>query len=69
MPRSIIRTKNKQNKEYPIEKVSTLTPALEILLLSYLYIPRDKPCRFFLLGNERAYGYTLSAPSILAGFM
>ena len=47
--------KTKQKKESPIEKVSTLTPVLEIVLLLYLSIPHNKPCRLFPLGHEHMH--------------
>ena len=49
--------------------MSTLTPALEIILLSYLPITRDKAHITYLLGHEHAYGYKLSTPSHLLEFI
>ena len=61
--------KNQTKKDPTIEKLSTMTPALRIVLLSYISILRDKHYRFYLLGNKCMYGYTLSKPSCLVGFM
>ena len=58
--------KTKQKKEHLLEKMSTLTPALGILLLSYLSIPRNKPRIFPLLGNKCSQFYMLSVLSCLA---
>ena len=60
--------KNEKN-ESPIEKVSTLTPAHKILFLSYLSLPQNKSCIFYLLGHRSVYGYTLSATSRFPGFI
>ena len=49
--------------------MSTLVPALEIIILSYLYFTHDKSCRFPLLGLTCDYSHTLSAPSHLEGFL
>ena len=57
----------KQKKESTIEKASTFYPALQIMFLSYLSLPHNKPCSFPLLGHECKFGYTLSAPIRLAG--
>ena len=48
----LMMKKTKQKKEYPIEKLSTMTPALKNLLLLYLSILCNKPHRFYLLGHE-----------------
>ena len=66
----VLRTKTtKKNKESTIEKVSTLNPALEIVLLLYISILCNKTHSLYLLGNAREYGYTLSTPSCLEGFL
>ena len=66
----VLRVKTtKKKKDSPIEKVSILSLALEIVLLSYLYLSRDKPYNFYLLGHERVYGYTVSAQHCLLGFL
>ena len=68
--RRVLRMKTtKQKNDYPIENFITLIPELGIVLLSYLSIPRNKSCSFSLLGHKRVYGYTLSAPSRLVGFL
>ena len=45
----------KQKKDYSIEKVITMNPALEIVILLYLSILRYKPHRFYLLGHGHTY--------------
>ena len=45
--------------------MSTLTPALKIVLLLYLSIPRDKPRRFSLLEKEYMYRGTSVRTAIL----
>ena len=66
----MLRTKKtKQKKESKIENVSTINPALKIILLSYIYIAHNKTRGVSLLGHKCVYGYKLPAPSHLEGFM